>query len=55
MDWMAIILRPLTLFVMLGSAWFISRLLYQLIPPGRVRDFLYKRHEVIPSAASRRR
>lgn len=55
MDPLAIVVRPLALLVLLGMAWGLSRLLHRVIPPGKVRDFLYKRHEVIPSEASRRR
>ena len=53
MDWLAIVLRPVVLLVMLFIAWAISRTLYRLIPPGRARDVLYKRRDVIPPVGRR--
>jgi hypothetical protein len=47
---MEIVLRPLALLVLLLMAYGISRLLYRIIPAGRVKDILYKRHSVIPEA-----
>lgn len=48
---LGVIVRPLALLVLLVAAWGISRLLYRLIPAGRVRDVLYKKHDLIPRQA----
>ena len=46
---LGVIVRPLTLLFLFGSAWGISRWLYRFFPAGRLRDTLYKPHEVVPT------
>jgi small-conductance mechanosensitive channel len=47
-NWLAIVLRPLALVVLLVAAVTLSRWLSRFIPDGRVKRFLYARHEVVP-------
>lgn len=47
-DWLAIVLRPLALVVLLFTALLISRMLARVIPEGRVKRFLYAQHEIVP-------
>lgn len=48
-DWLAIVLRPFALVVLLIVALYVSRAIEPLIPPGRIKRALYARHEVVPS------
>ncbi len=45
-----VIVRPLTMIVLLLAAWGISRLLWRVIPAGRIKDALYKKRPLIPGA-----
>lgn len=48
---LSVIVRPLALLAMLTAAWGISRLIYRVIPPGKVRDALYRKRDLIPRPA----
>lgn len=51
---MAIILRPLMMLLLLVMAFGLSRLLHRVIPDGKVKEFLYKKHFVVPPKTARR-
>lgn len=45
---MEIALRPLMLLVLLAIACALSWLIKPLIPEGRVKSFLYRKHFIVP-------
>jgi hypothetical protein len=51
---MEIILRPLILLVFLLAAAVIARLLHRIIPDGKIKEILYRKHEVVPTATDSR-
>lgn len=51
-DWIAIVLRPLALLVLLTVAVVLSRLLKRVIPDGPVKRALYTHFDVIPPPES---
>lgn len=44
---LSVIIRPLTAVVLLLAAAYIAHLIRPLIPDGRLKSFLYKRHDLI--------
>lgn len=53
-DWLAIVLRPFGLLVLLLTAALLSRSIERYIPDGRVKRLLYRRHSVVPEHQTRR-
>lgn len=47
----SVALYPLVFFLLFSlPAYLLARVLYKRMPPGRVRDFLYKQRELYPGA-----
>ena len=44
---LSVILRPLTAIVLLLAATYLAHLIRPLIPDGRVKDYLYRKHDLI--------
>lgn len=52
---MEFVLRPVAAIVLLGSACLIAALIKPLIPEGRLKQILYKKHPIVPAAEDRPR
>lgn len=51
----AVLLRPLTLLLLLGTAVLVARALRPAFPAGRVRDVLYRKHALLAANEIERR
>lgn len=49
-----LLLRPLGAIVLLGLAAILARLIKPLIPEGRLKQILYKKHPIVPDYPPRR-